>query len=125
MGGRLKQLPCCRTGGVYYVHISTLFGIQSHDTTTIPTHRYNRPRQPPPPIQCRRAICNDMPIPDMGLDSQSRDAAAASPQGAKHELQAGPFVLRTLLENVPLSEDGDHDKIKINCVDYLGEEPPS
>lgn len=63
----------------------------------------------------------------MGLDSQSSDAAAAaaSPRGAKQELQTGPFVLRTLLDNVPLSEDGDHDSIKINCVDYLGEEPPS
>lgn len=61
----------------------------------------------------------------MGLDSQSSDAAAASPQGAKQELQTGPFVLRTLLDNVPLSEDGDHDSIKINCVDYLGEYPPS
>lgn len=72
-----------------------------------------------------------MPIPKMGLDSQSRDAASASSQGAMiQELQTGPFVLRTLLDHIPLSEDGDNDDVKINCVDYLGEQstaasPPS
>ncbi|KAI1342231.1 hypothetical protein F5Y15DRAFT_335310 [Xylariaceae sp. FL0016] len=33
--------------------------------------------------------------------------------------EAGPFVLRTLFADVPLSEDGSHDGIKINCVEYL------
>ena len=33
---------------------------------------------------------------------------------------AGPFVLRPLLDDVPLSEDGTKTDIKINCVDYLG-----
>jgi hypothetical protein len=32
-----------------------------------------------------------------------------------------PFVLRPLLDDVPLSEDGSKDDIKINCVDYLGD----
>lgn len=32
----------------------------------------------------------------------------------------GPFVLRSLLDDVPLSADGSQDDIKINCVDYLG-----
>ncbi|KAM0438934.1 hypothetical protein ACHAPT_001695 [Fusarium lateritium] len=31
----------------------------------------------------------------------------------------GPYVLRTLLDEVPLSADGSQDDIKINCVDYL------
>ncbi|OLN97430.1 Transforming growth factor-beta receptor-associated protein 1 [Colletotrichum chlorophyti] len=31
----------------------------------------------------------------------------------------GPFVLRTLLDDVPLSADGIADGVKINCVDYL------
>ncbi|CAM1510246.1 Fc.00g005810.m01.CDS01 [Cosmosporella sp. VM-42] len=31
----------------------------------------------------------------------------------------GPFVLRSLLDEVPLSADGSQDDIKINCVDYL------
>jgi len=35
-------------------------------------------------------------------------------------LGAGPFVLRTLFADVPLSEDGSKDDIKINCVEYLG-----
>ena len=33
---------------------------------------------------------------------------------------AGPYVLRTLFADVPLSEDGSRDDIKINCVEYLG-----
>ncbi|RYO78116.1 hypothetical protein DL766_009861 [Monosporascus sp. MC13-8B] len=32
---------------------------------------------------------------------------------------AGPFVLRPLFTNVPLSADGTTDDIKINCVEYL------
>lgn len=32
----------------------------------------------------------------------------------------GPFVLKTLLEDVPLSADGDEDDIVINCVEYFG-----
>lgn len=32
----------------------------------------------------------------------------------------GPYVLRSLLSEVPLSADGSQDDIKINCVDYLG-----
>ncbi|KAM0302687.1 hypothetical protein ACHAPM_004689 [Fusarium culmorum] len=33
--------------------------------------------------------------------------------------EVGPYVLRTLLDEVPLSADGSQDDIKINCVDYL------
>lgn len=32
----------------------------------------------------------------------------------------GPYVLRPLLENVPLSAEGDRDDIEINCVEFLG-----
>lgn len=35
-------------------------------------------------------------------------------------LQRGPFVLRSLLENVPLSADDTEEDIQINCVDYYG-----
>ncbi|KAI8958543.1 hypothetical protein F5Y11DRAFT_35040 [Daldinia sp. FL1419] len=31
----------------------------------------------------------------------------------------GPFILRTLFPDVPLSEDGTRDDIRINCVEYL------
>ncbi|KAI8627706.1 hypothetical protein F5Y19DRAFT_440942 [Xylariaceae sp. FL1651] len=33
--------------------------------------------------------------------------------------EAGPFVLRTLFADVPLSEDGSRDNVKITCVEYL------
>ena len=40
--------------------------------------------------------------------------------GNRPSTQSGPFVLRTLLDDVPLSADGGGEDIKINCVDYLG-----
>ncbi|KAI1474202.1 hypothetical protein F4774DRAFT_401444 [Daldinia eschscholtzii] len=47
---------------------------------------------------------------------------ASEPLSDKSSLKAfgaGPFVLRTLFADVPLSEDGTRDDIKINCVEYL------
>jgi vacuolar protein sorting-associated protein 3 len=35
--------------------------------------------------------------------------------------ETGPFVLRSLLEDVPLSAEGENDGIEINCVEFLGE----
>lgn len=35
-------------------------------------------------------------------------------------LETGPYVLRSLLEDLPLSADGDRDDIEINCVEFLG-----
>lgn len=32
----------------------------------------------------------------------------------------GPFVLRTLLDNVPLSADDSPSDVKINCVEFYG-----
>ncbi|KAI1468932.1 uncharacterized protein F4812DRAFT_425241 [Daldinia caldariorum] len=43
----------------------------------------------------------------------SSDKSSLRPFGA------GPFVLRTLFADVPLSEDGTRDDIRINCVEYL------
>ena len=37
-------------------------------------------------------------------------------------LHTGPFVLRSLLEDVPLSAEGERDDIEINCVEFLGED---
>lgn len=34
--------------------------------------------------------------------------------------ETGPFVLRALLEDLPLSADGDREDIEINCVEFLG-----
>lgn len=36
--------------------------------------------------------------------------------------ETGPFVLRSLLEDVPLSAEGDNKNIQINCVEFLGEQ---
>ncbi|KAI1176140.1 hypothetical protein F4777DRAFT_288266 [Nemania sp. FL0916] len=48
----------------------------------------------------------------MAQDAQS----SISPQRAQ---SSGPYVLRTLFADVPLSEDGSRDDIRINCVEYL------
>ncbi|KJR80374.1 tgf beta receptor associated protein [Sporothrix schenckii 1099-18] len=46
-------------------------------------------------------------------------AAEAVASGADATaLERGPFVLRSLLKNVPLSADGTEEDIRINCVDY-------
>ncbi|GAB1314882.1 TGF beta receptor associated 1 [Madurella fahalii] len=49
---------------------------------------------------------------------------ASDPQRKKHKAAgalpgAGPFGLRPLLHDVPLSTDGKNEDVKINCVDYL------
>lgn len=45
----------------------------------------------------------------------------AAPRKKRREaLESGPFVLRSLLEDVPLSADGDGEGIVINCVEFWG-----
>jgi hypothetical protein len=34
--------------------------------------------------------------------------------------EVGPFVLRSLLADLPLSAEGDRDDVEINCVEFLG-----
>jgi hypothetical protein len=34
--------------------------------------------------------------------------------------ETGPFVLRNLIGDLPLSAEGDRDDIEINCVEFLG-----
>ncbi|KAH7032860.1 uncharacterized protein B0I36DRAFT_241818 [Microdochium trichocladiopsis] len=41
------------------------------------------------------------------------------PRPAQQQPNAGPFILRDLLADVPLSADGSRDDIKINCIEYL------
>lgn len=53
------------------------------------------------------------------MASDPKSQGSAEDTGDKQAM-TGPFVLRTLLDNVPLSEDGDDDQVKINCVDYFG-----
>jgi hypothetical protein len=40
-------------------------------------------------------------------------------------LEPGPYVLRSLLDDVPLSAEGDRDDIEINCVEFLGIRSPN
>ncbi|GJC88787.1 vacuolar protein sorting-associated protein 3 [Colletotrichum liriopes] len=49
-------------------------------------------------------------------DDQTSSASGSTNAVARND---GPFVLRTLLDEVPLSADGAAEGIKINCVDYL------
>ena len=58
----------------------------------------------------------------MASDAQYADAQSHKddPNPNRAALEAGPYVLRTLLKDVPLSADGANDDVKINCVDYLG-----
>jgi hypothetical protein len=34
--------------------------------------------------------------------------------------ETGPYVFRSLLDDVPLSTDGEKDDIEITCVEFLG-----
>ncbi|OIW29824.1 hypothetical protein CONLIGDRAFT_631896 [Coniochaeta ligniaria NRRL 30616] len=56
------------------------------------------------------------------MDSESQSGATASAAGTQQStrpaLETGPFVLRPLLQDVPLSAEGTDEDIKINCVDY-------
>lgn len=52
----------------------------------------------------------------MGSDTQSGEQSLVKRRSA----ESGPFVLRPLLQDVPLSADGNQEDVKINCVDYLG-----
>lgn len=53
-----------------------------------------------------------------------------SSRDAQQELATGPYVLRTLLHDIPLSEDGGDDDddngndVRIKCVDYIGNSHP-
>ncbi|KJZ75686.1 hypothetical protein HIM_04843 [Hirsutella minnesotensis 3608] len=54
-----------------------------------------------------------MPVsPDRGADGASMPSYHAPPED-------GPYVLRSLLSNVPLSADGSQNNVNINCVEYL------
>ena len=57
----------------------------------------------------------------MASNTTTGEEAALSAPRHHQPLESGPFVLRTLLDEVPLSAEGPHDDIKINCVDYLGQ----
>lgn len=52
---------------------------------------------------------------------ESKDPEVVSSRKRKRAApETGPFVLRSLLEDLPLSAEGDRDDIEINCVEFLG-----
>ncbi|KAJ4263163.1 hypothetical protein NW762_006785 [Fusarium torreyae] len=55
----------------------------------------------------------------MTSDGSGDGPPTSSPAQGLANREVGPYVLRTLLDEVPLSADGSQDDIKINCVDYL------
>jgi vacuolar protein sorting-associated protein 3 len=57
----------------------------------------------------------------MASGNSDQGSSPGAPQDAP--VEDGPFVLRTLLEGVPLSADGTSQDIKINCVEYYGSRP--
>jgi len=54
-----------------------------------------------------------------GMDPQA-SGEAVSRKRKRVAAEVGPFVLRSLLEDLPLSADGDRDDVEINCVEFLG-----
>lgn len=52
--------------------------------------------------------------------STHTESGEPSPARTRNPLETGPYVLRPLLEDLPLSPDGAQDDVKINCVDYFG-----
>jgi hypothetical protein len=55
--------------------------------------------------------------PEAEPESLEQSTGASSLENAP---ETGPFVLRSLLEDLPLSADGDREDIEINCVEFLG-----
>lgn len=54
------------------------------------------------------------------MEERGSDEALNSRKRKRPAPETGPFVLRTLLEDVPLSAEGDQDDIEINCVEFYG-----
>lgn len=42
---------------------------------------------------------------------------------SSNKREDGPFVLRPMVQDVPLSADGSQDGVKITCVEYFGQYP--
>ncbi|KAF5018720.1 hypothetical protein F66182_9279 [Fusarium sp. NRRL 66182] len=55
----------------------------------------------------------------MTSDGSGDGPPTASPRLTSTSREVGPYVLRILLNEVPLSADGSQDDTKINCVEYL------
>jgi hypothetical protein len=54
------------------------------------------------------------------MDHGDPEGVLGSMSGLLGSAETGPYVFRTLLDNVPLAADGNGDDIEINCVEFLG-----
>ena len=66
-----------------------------------------------------KLVVANMEVEPEGEPGSVEPSAAASRQRSNTP-ETGPFVLRDLLEDLPLSADGDREDIEINCVEFLG-----
>lgn len=51
------------------------------------------------------------------MATQTSLAASTGQQAA---VEDGPYILRPLLEEIPLASDGSDNNVKINCVEFYG-----
>jgi len=69
----------------------------------------------------RRRLSDDAGLSPSCFKMEPRDSEELTSSKRKRPAtEAGPFVLRSLLEDLPLSTDGDRDDVEINCVEFLG-----
>jgi hypothetical protein len=54
------------------------------------------------------------------MASSAPGSSLSSRKRKRKAPENGPYVLRSLIEDVPLSADGDRTDIEINCVEFLG-----
>jgi len=54
------------------------------------------------------------------MEERESDEPVSSTAIVPPATETGPYVLRSLLQDVPLSADGRDDDIEINCVEFLG-----
>lgn len=56
----------------------------------------------------------------MAANNQEEGELEGSPERDQGPRETGPYILRNLIEDLPLSADGESQDIDINCVEYLG-----
>ena len=61
----------------------------------------------------------------LSTDESSVPAPAPTDQDGPGPREDGPYILRPLLEGVPLVADGSEKNVKINCVEFHGMMPAS
>lgn len=51
---------------------------------------------------------------------EKEELASSKKRKRNSAVETGPFVLRSLLADVPLSAEGNGDDLEITCVEFLG-----